>query len=382
VLFDDASKTSTRDAAASARVFASQSKVGKAMTQNLGGASIALLLIASSVPTSALACATCGCSLSTDAAMGYSTDTGWRASLEYDYINQNQLRTGSHAVSSAQVAGINDAGGDQEVEDETINRYTTFGLGYSPSADWNLRLLVPYVNRGHSTYGAATNPITSDQLSGSTITGLGDIRFITSYQGLLEQRNLGLQLGVKMPTGNYGGPNADGTGIVGRHPTAFSSGPISQNASPGNLVDTSLQPGTGSTDVIVGIYYHRAISDDFDAFVNGQFQAAVVHRLDQSGQDFRPGNTATTSLGVRYEAHPGLVPQFQLNIFHKAADQGALADNLDSAGTVAYLSPGVTVSVTGNLQAFGFVQVPIYSHLIGYQLAPRWTASAGLSYSF
>ncbi len=71
-----------------------------------------------------------------------------------------------------------------------------------------------------------------------------------------------------------------------------------------------------------------------------------------------------------------------MNIFRKGRDQGALADNPDSAGTVAYLSPGMTITVAQNLQAFGFVQVPIYSHLIGYQLAPHWTASAGLSYAF
>jgi hypothetical protein len=40
------------------------------------------------------------------------------------------------------------------------------------------------------------------------------------------------------------------------------------------------------------------------------------------------------------------------------------------------------MAITEKLQGFAFVQVPIYSHLIGYQLAPRWTASAGLSYVF
>jgi hypothetical protein len=346
------------------------------------GASIALLLGVGCLPTAALACATCGCSLSTDAAMGYSDEVGWRASLQYDFINQNQLRFGTHAVSAAQVAAINDAGGDQEVEHQTVNRYTTLGLSYSPGADWNFRLLVPYVDRGHSTYGDASNPLTSDQLSGSTLKGLGDIRFIVNYQGLLADKNLGFQLGLKAPTGRYGGPNADGTGIVGRNPTAFGSGPISQNPSPGNLVDTSLQPGTGSTDAILGIYYHQAVSENFDAFVSGQFQAAVAHKLDKAGQDFRPGNTTTTTLGVRYEAYPSVVPQLQLNVFRKGADQGALADNPDSAGTVVYLSPGATFSVTSTLLAFAFVQVPIYSKLMGYQLAPRWTASAGMSYRF
>ena len=342
----------------------------------------ALLFACAGLPLPALACATCGCSLSTDAAMGYSIDTGWRVSLQYDDLDQNQLRIGRHAVSTADVAAINDAEGDQEVEHQTINRYTTLGLSYSPSDAWNLRLLVPYVDRSHSTYGSATNPVTSADLSASTLKGLGDMRFIASWQGLLDGRNLGLQLGVKMPTGRYGGPGADGTSVVGRHPTAFSSGPISQNPSPDNLVDTSLQPGNGSTDAIVGAYYHHAVTDDLDGFVNVQFQAAVVHKLDQAGQDFRPGNTATVSVGLRDEANPTVVPQLQLNVFRKRQDQGALADNPDSAGTVAYLSPGVTVTVMTNLQAFGFIQLPVYSRLEGYQLAPRWTASAGLSYAF
>lgn len=350
-------------------------------TSTVRGASIALLLAMAAMPKPALACATCGCSLSSDAATGYSADTGWHLSLQYDFIDQNQLRIGTRSVSAAQVAAINDAGGAQEIEQATINRYTTLGVGYAPNPDWNMRLLIPYVDRGHSTYGQATNPLTRDQISGSTIKGLGDIRFIVSYQGLLEDKNLGLQVGIKAPTGRYGGPSADGTAIVGRSPTAFDSGPISQRPSPGNLVDTSLQPGTGSTDVILGAYYHQFVTDNLNAFVNGQFQSAVSHRLNQPGQDFRPGNTTTVSFGVRYEAHPDIVPQVQVNIFHKSPDQGALADNPDSAGTVVYLSPGVTVALAGNLQAFGFVQVPVYRNLNGYQLAPKWTASAGLSYA-
>lgn len=344
---------------------------------------IALLLpVAAILPTSALACATCGCSLSTDAAMGYTAEPGWRLSLQYDFINQDQLRIGSRALSAAQVAAINDAGGDQEVEHKTTNRYTTLGIAYAPNADWNVRVLIPYVDRGHSTYGAATNPITSDDLSGSTLKGLGDIRIVTTYQGLLAGNGLGLQLGIKAPTGRYGGPSADGSSVVGRHPTAFNSGPISRNPSPDNLVDTSLQPGTGSTDAIVGAFYHRPIGDNVEAFVSGQFQASVSHKLNQEGQDFRPGNTTTLTFGARYEAFTGFVPQLQVNMYRKGRDRGTLADNPDSAGTVVYLSPGVTVAVTGQLQAFGFVQVPVYSHLIGYQLAPRWTASAGLSYAF
>ena len=337
-----------------------------------------LVALLATVPASAVfACATCGCSLSSDAAMGYSASTGWMVSLQYDYLNQNQLRLGSSSISPAQVAAINNAGGNQEVENGTINRYVTLGLGYAPSADWNFKLMVPYIDRSHTTYGSASNPLSSGDLSGATVSSLGDIKFITSYQGLLPTHNLGFQLGVKLPTGNYGGPNAAGTGTVGRDPVSFTSGPGT-----GSLLDTSLQAGTGSTDLIVGAYYYQPVSQNFDAFVNGQFQAAVMQRLDQAGADYRPGNLATVSFGLRYEANPDIVPQLQMNITRKSQDQGALADTADTAGTVAYLSPGVTVAVAKDTHLYAFLQLPVYSKLAGYQLFPRWVATVGLSHSF
>ena len=323
----------------------------------------------------ALACATCGCSLSTDAAMGYSATSGFRVSLEYDYINQDQLRSGSGTISPSQVATVN----GQEVENQTINRYITLGLSYSPSADWNYRLMVPYIDRSHSTYGTTeTLPLTPDQISSADVNSLGDIKFIATYQGLLPTHSLGIQFGVKLPTGDYGGPNASGTGIVGRNPVYFGS----TGNSAGQLLDTSLQAGTGSTDLIVGAYYYQPVSQNFDAFVNGQFQAAVKEELDQSGADYRPGNLATVSFGLRYEANPKIVPQLQVNMTHRSADQGALADTTDTAGTVAFLSPGVSASVMKNSQVYAFVQLPIYSQLNGYQLFPHYTATVGISHSF
>jgi len=324
------------------------------------------------------ACAACGCSLSSEAAAGYSTATGWSVSLQYDYINQNQLRTGTGSISSSQVAGINDAGGSQEVEHGTINRYITLGLGYTPSADWNLKLLVPYIDRSHTTYGQATSDqLTLDQISSSSVSSLGDIKFITSFQGLLSKHNLGIQLGVKLPTGAYGGPNASGTGTVGRNPAAFTSGPNT-----GDLLDTSLQAGTGSTDLIAGAYYNSKVGQDFSAFVNLQFQTAVIQALDQPGEDYRPGNQEALSFGLRYEANPTIVPQLQVNINHRSRDLGTLADIPNSAGTAAYLSPGVSVGILKDVQIYGFAQLPIYSKLEGYQLFPHVTGSVGLTYAF
>jgi hypothetical protein len=191
------------------------------------------------------------------------------------------------------------------------------------------------------------------------------MKLIVSYQGLLPTNNLGVQLGVKLPTGQYG------TAVD------FYSGP---NA--GTPLDASLQPGTGSTDIIVGAYYYRAISQDFDAFINGQFQAAVKHRMDQPGNDYRPGNATTLSFGLRYEGNPRWVPQLQVNLLHKSPDTGALADVQNTAGNVAYLSPGFTAQLSARLHLFAFAQLPVYSNLYGIQLFPRWTASVGATYAF
>jgi hypothetical protein len=342
--------------------------------------SLAAILMGTAVSTSAFACATCGCSLSSDAAMGYMATSGFSMSLDYTYINQDQLRSGTGTATPAQVVNNPTTG---ELEHQTISRYITAGLSYRPSADWNYQLLVPYIERNHTSYtDTLTAPFNSSQLAASNISGsrsssLGDIKIIVNWQGLLPTHNLGFQFGVKLPTGDYGGPNAAGTGVVGRNPVYFGTGP-----SAGQLLDTSLQPGTGSTDLIVGGYYYQPVSQDFDAFVNAQFQGAVKENLDQAGADYRPGNLATVSFGTRYEANPKIVPQLQVNITRKSADGGALADTLDSAGTVVYLSPGIGASVMAGTVMYAFVQLPVYSKLDGYQLFPHWTGSIGVRRSF
>ena len=344
----------------------------------LMGLGMALVGLAGSNP--AWGCAACGCSLSTDGAMGFATPTGFRLTLQMDYLNQDQLRFGTGTISTAQVAGLNTPapGQGQEVEHQTINRYTTLGLIYAPSTDWSFRLMVPYVDRSHSTYGGASNPVTPDQLSTATVTGLGDLKLVASYTGLLPRSNLGFQVGLKFPTGAYGGQNMNGGPLVGRNPVFFGS----SGNSGGMPLDTSLQAGTGSTDLLLGVMYHEAVSQNVRAFVNGQFQTAVAEKLNVAGSDFRPGNQSTLTLGLRYEDGLDLVPQLQVNLTHKCADQGALADTADTAGTVAYLSPGIIGKVGAGLQAYAFVQVPIFSNLSGYQLFPHWTGTLGLAYKF
>jgi hypothetical protein len=315
------------------------------------------VILLSVAPLTSWACATCGCTLNSDAALGYFAEPGFRLSFEYDYIHQDQLRSGRRAISSVPEGA--------ELERDTLNRYLTLGLDYSPTADWNIDLRVPYVIRTHSTYGAYDSTQPLPPVSDSRSSSLGDMKWIASYQGLLPEHNFGVQLGLKLPTGQYG------TDVK------FRSGPAA-----GLPLDASLQPGTGSTDIIVGAYYYRAVGHNFDAFANVQYQSAVTSKQSQPGNDFRPGNSTAVTVGVRYEEDPHWVPQLQMNLLHKNVDRGALADITDTAGDVAYLSPGLTARVVGGLYVFGFAQIPVYSNLVGNQLFPRYTFSIGGSYAF
>lgn len=343
--------------------------------------SASALLLGAFLPDIARACTTCGCTLSTDAATGYSAEPGWRVGFGTTYIDQDQLRHGTHTATPAQVVDhpSDPASNGSEIEKNTISRYHTASVSYRPNADWGMSLVVPWINRGHATYGEHEPPFTPEatapgQISSAQVNALGDIKLVVNYQGWLPTHNLGVFAGVKLPTGRYGGQTEDGR-IIG-HPVVFRSGPLA-----GQALDTSLQAGTGSTDLIAGIYYYQPVSQDYDVFVNGQFQAAVSQRMSRPGADYRPGNQGAVNLGVRYEAHANFVPQVQLNVLHKSRDRGAFADVGNTAGTVAYLSPGASATVFGT-QVYAFVQLPIYSRLDGYQLSPRWTASIGISRAF
>src|ERR1700688_2472972 len=184
----------------SASVVSIRSEAPSRARENFVDSSINRLTLAvvclSIAPVTSWACASCGCTLNADAAMGYSAEPGWRLSLEYDYIHQDQLRSGTRAISRVP-DGV-------ELERETLNRYLTAGIDYTSNADWNIDLRIPYVIRTHSTYGSYDSAQPLPPSSDSRSSSLGDVKIIGSYQGILAMHNLGLQLGVKLPTGQYG----------------------------------------------------------------------------------------------------------------------------------------------------------------------------------
>lgn len=191
----------------------------------------------------ALACSSCGCTLSSDwDNLQFSSVSGLKLDLRYDYLNQGQLRRGTNTISPSQASQILNNGNPQEVEKFTRNNYITLGIDYTFNREWGVNVQVPYINRVHETLGTASDGYTAGTGGGqytSDTSNLGDIKAIGRYQGFLSECNLGVLFGFKIPTGRY-----TLTGIS-TDPTA-----------PGSvLIDRGLQPGSGTTDIILGIYY-------------------------------------------------------------------------------------------------------------------------------
>lgn len=328
----------------------------------------AIALGAAALPLPAIACAGCGCSVNSDwGAQGVSTAPGWSIDLRYDYLNQDQLRSGTHSIAPGVAANTMDpqSGGPAEVEKYTENRYATASLDYSNGASWGLNLVVPYIDRKHSTYGSASGFGASDGyptgVNGydSTASGLGDIKLIGRYFGFSPSKSFGLQLGLKLPTGKHDQLANDG---------------VSQ-------VDPGLQLGSGTTDLIASAYTFDNLNADWSTFAQAGVQTALNHST-LFGESYRPGDSLNLSLGIRYHGYSGFIPSLQVNGHYAVHDGGDAADTFSTGGTLVYLTPGVIVPIGHKASLYGDVQLPLYQDVRGIQLTPKEVISLGLRASF
>lgn len=305
-------------------------------------------LLGSMLAFDAQACSTCGCTLNTDLGnQGVQGGAGWRIDLRYDLVDQTQLREGSDSVSVPVPESY-------EVERRTRNAYYDFGLDYGFSRNWGVNLLVPFVGRYHSTYDAGDTRLSTSDYG----PDLGDLRVVGRYTGFSPDMSSGVLFGFKLPTG--------GTDM------RFDSGPDQ-----GHFVDPTLQPGTGTTDALLGGYHF----DDFGPSLGWFTQAMYQHSLDEHSS-YKAGDTFNLNAGLRFYWSDSLIPQLQVNYQVRARDAGSQADPGNTGGRVVYLSPGLTFSLDSGWHGFIFVQAPVHEYVNGLQLAPKRIYSVGLSRSF
>ena len=312
--------------------------------------SLATLTLLLAIAPAAQACGACGCTLNSDwASQGYGIQPGFRFDLRYDYFNQDQLRSGTQSVDRGSFSFPN----DQEIQQKTINRNLTLTLDYSPTVDWGVALVVPTFNRYHVTIAAGdTDP------SFSQGNGLGDVRVLGRFQGFTDDHSIGVQFGVKLPTG--------GT------KQTFNAG-----AEAGQPLDAGLQLGTGTTDLLFGVYAFGELAPNWGCFGQVLFQKPTGEK-----NGFKPGDGMNANFGVRYSGFSSVTPHLQVNVRAEGRESGVNADVDNSGATLAYLSPGLTFNVSPKFQVYAFAQVPLAQRVNGLQIEPKWSASVGMHWSF
>ena len=303
-----------------------------------------------------LALASCGaafCLVNTNwSVQGVWNEPGLRADLRYEYIDQDQPRTGTRDIAVGEIPHHHD-----EVRTLNRNLFATFDYGFTEYL--GASLVIPWVDRKHEhihNHRGAALP------ESWNFSEFGDVRLTGRYQFLAgenpESATLsfaGMTAGVKLPTGKTDIANGEGA-----------------------VAERTLQPGTGTTDALLGAYYRQAIGQwNASWFVQANAQLPL-----NSHDNFRPGKQFLVDLGGRWEATNKLALLLQLNAHWKERDSGSEAEPEDSGSRMLSVSPGLTYSITPKVQIYAFVQLPVYQHVNGVQLVADKSYAAGVSMQF
>lgn len=317
----------------------------------------AAALCAAFIPVPAYACASCGCTFTSDwLSQGLMTQPGQAVTIRYDYVPQSRLQTGTNPINPASI----DLPPEREIERRTDNHYLTLAYDRQFASDWGFNISLPVIWRPHRTIAEGTTEETR-----SNGSGIGDMRLILRWQGLSRPGSVtGLQAGLTLPTGPF-------------HRT-FSSGPEA-----GEKIDRGLQPGSGTVQALLGAYHYRRLSIDLALIAQAQ-----VHIALHSREGYRPGSIGEGSLSLQYlglklgSTRGQLIPELQINTRITGKESGSASDRENSGGEQVYLAPGMTAKLTPSLSVYGNVQIPLYQRVNGYQLVPRVIGSTGIQVRF
>ena len=261
--------------------------------------------------------------------------------VRYDYVDQNRRNNDAHAHFLA------------------VHRNVTTTLETNLGGQvWSLA--IPRIDRTITTNSTAPGAVNT----GQDVNGLGDIALSTRFKW----SDYTVIAGVKLPTG------ADDLTL--------------------NVSRRYLQPGTGSTDLMLAL--RREYSADADHpwfFWQVGAQGAVAYDAN-----FRPGSTLTGTLGARYGWTDSLkfslqttaIRQFRDKNTMNAAGFTAYREDLESAAFSTHIATGLTYQLGAKTSAYLFYSTPLKNNNMsdrpnGSLVNPVHSSeiwSLGLSHSF
>lgn len=267
--------------------------------------------------------------------------------VRYEYLNQDQPMAGSHRVYAGEVPAHHD-------EVSTRNRNAVVSYSHNFAGRFGVTVSAAAGSREHEHIHNHHGAQIADSWD---FTELGDVRVLGRYQlstvaDPLKPGNAGITFGLKLPTGQFD--------VANEH---------------GDKAERSMQPGTGTTDLILGAYYHQKLTEHGASwFAQGQYQHALNTR-----DNYRPGSQLGLDVGVRKGMTARLGLLAQLNYVHKRSDRGSEAEPDSSGGRYLYASPGLSYAIAPATQVYVFYQVPVHRHVDGVQLTANRALVVGLS---
>jgi hypothetical protein len=148
--------------------------------------------------------------------------------------------------------------------------------------------------------------------------------------------------------------------------------------SEGELAERTLQPGTGTTDALAGVYYTRILpARNLSWFGQAMLQLPLNYH-----EDYKPGKRLSLDAGLRYGVGDNLGLMLQANMLFRSHDKREQAEPEDTGGRSVLISPGVSYALTKSVQVYGFLQLPVYQYVNGVQLTARHAVTAGITVRF
>lgn len=292
-----------------------------------------------------------------------------KVDLSYEFIDQDRVRRGRHKVGVGEIPS--------RFHDEVYTR----NQGWKLSVDWgitprlSLNFSLPYLAREHhhivnEEHGHSNHEEEEErEVERWNFSDLGDITTLVRYVILLpdtpDRPALSLGVGMKFPTGATRKHNIDG-----------------------ERAEATLQPGSGSYDTILGLYYQQSLRAKtlsgelayLPLFASGTF------RINGRGkEDWRAGDEVQLHLGTSYTLSRKIELVAQVNALFRdriAPGRALGLDERNSGGEWLYLSPGLRFHVSEGLSAYGYFQLPVYQRVNRIQNTSDYNLLFGFSYRF
>lgn len=295
----------------------------------------------------------------------------WSVDLSFQYIDQDQPRIGTSDAEVGELPSPHD-------EVRTINRAAALAIRYAPSARWQVGVVLPWISRFHEHIEAEEH----EELAGKhgdheheaapeewSLQGAGDLLLEAQFEVWSRERSSLWLLGaVELPTG-----------------------PDDLDNDEGEVAEVPIQPGSGSTDAIVGLTWHGALLREtrlrgsLGNIAELPFFLAATYRRNGTGRDdYRLGDEWQVNAGGAYPFTRWLEALLQLNARFRGKDSpGRTEEDPDfTGGTFVYVSPGARFSWSERWAQYVYVQLPVYQDVNQLQLTSSANWLTGLQVSF